>query len=147
MNRRTLLAAAIATPFMLAGCAAPIGFNPVPGGVSGMLGGAQKYTGLNADQTAASLGSMFALAQNKLSAADWAKLGTTVPGIGDLVSKGAAAGGFSPSSITSLQSVVDAAGKMNVNPSQISALAGYVTNSMSGAGGTSAASLLSSVWR
>lgn len=147
MNRRSLLAAALATPLVLAGCAAPIGFNPLPGGTSSMLSGAQKYMGLNADQTAASLGSMFALAQNKLPAADWARLGTTLPGIGDIVSKGAAAGGFSPSSITSLQSVVDAAGKMNVNPSQVSALAGYVTNSMSGAGGTSAANLLSSVWR
>jgi hypothetical protein len=147
MIRRTLLAAALATPFVLAGCAAPIGFNPLPGGATGLLGGAQKYMGLNADQTAASLGSMFALAQNKLPAADFAKLGTTVPGINDIISKGAAAGGFSPSSITSLRSVTDAAAKMGVNPSQISALAGYVTNSMSGSGGTSAASLLSSVWR
>jgi hypothetical protein len=68
-------------------------------------------------------------------------------GLGDIITKGAAAGGFSPSSITSLKSVTDAAGKMGVNPSQISALAGYVTNSMSSAGGTSAANLLSSVWR
>lgn len=147
MIRRTFLGAAVATPFLLAGCAAPLGFNPLPGGTSGLLGGAQKYMGLNADQTAASLGSMFALAQNKLPAADWARLGTTIPGIGDIVSKGAAAGGFSPASITSLQSVADAAGKMGVNPSQISALAGYVTNSMSNTGGTSAANLLSSVWR
>jgi hypothetical protein len=147
MHRRTLLAAAIGAPFVIAGCAAPIGYNPLPGGASGMLGGAQKYMGLNADQTAASLGSMFALAQNKLPPADWAKLGTTVPGLGDLVTRGASAGGFSPSSITSLKSVADAAGKMGVNPSQISALAGYVTNSMSANGGTSAANLLSSVWR
>jgi hypothetical protein len=112
-----------------------------------MLSGAQKYMGLNADQTSASLGAMFALAQNKLPAADWAKLGTTVPGLGDIVNKGAAVGGFSPTSITSLQSVADAAGKMGVNPSQVSALAGYVTNSMTGSGGTSAANLLSSVWR
>jgi hypothetical protein len=147
MKRRSFVFAAIAAPSLMAGCAAPIGYNPLPGGASSMLSGAQKYMGLNADQTAASLGSMFALAQNKLPAADWAKLGTTVPGIGDIVSKGAAAGGFSPTSITSLQSVVDAAGKMGVNSSQIKALAGYVTNSMSGAGGTSAANLLSSVWR
>ena len=147
MQRRRFIAAAAATPFVLAGCAAPLGFNPPAGGVAGLLGGAQKYMGLNADQTAASLGSMFALAQNTLSPADFAKLGTSLPGLGDLVGRGTSLLGVSPSSITSTKALADAVAKLNVNPSQISALAGYVGNTLNGSGATSAANLLSSAWR
>ncbi len=111
MNRRHVLAAAAAVPVALVGCAAPLGFNPLPGGVNALVSGAQKHTGLSADQTAASLGAMFGLAQNALSPADFAKLGTTMPGIADLVTRGASVGGFSPSSLTSMKSMTDTLGK------------------------------------
>lgn len=147
MDRRHFLAAAAAAPVVLAGCAAPLGFNPLPGGVNALVSGAQKYTGLSADQTSASLGAMFGLAKNALSPADFAKLGTTVPGIGDLVTRGASVGGFSPASLTSMKSVTDALGKLNVNPTQLSQLGGYVTGALGGGGASGAADMLSKVWR
>lgn len=147
MSRRRFIAAAAALPVFLAGCAAPLGFNPPSGGVNGLVGSAQKYMGLNADQTTATLGSMFALAQNRLSPADFAKLGTTLPGIGDLVTKGTSLAGVSPASITSLQALTDVAGKLNVNPSQVKALAGYVGNSLTNSGASGAAGLLGQAWR
>jgi hypothetical protein len=147
MHRRQFVAAVAAVPVVLAGCAAPVGFNPPAGGVTGLVNGAQKYMGLNADQTAASLGSMFALAQNRLSPADFAKLGTTLPGLGDLVTRGTSIAGVSPSSITSMQALADAAGKLNVSPSQINALAGFVNNSLTSSGATSAVGLLGQAWR
>jgi hypothetical protein len=147
MNRRLVLAAAAAAPFVIAGCAAPLGFNPLPGGVNALVSGAQKHSGLSADQTAASLGAMFGLAQNALSPADFARLGTTLPGIGDLVTRGASVGGFTPSSLTSLKSVTDTLGKLNVNPTQLSQLGGYVTGALGGGGASGAADMLSKVWR
>jgi hypothetical protein len=147
LHRRQFVAAVAAAPLVLVGCAAPIGFNPPAGGVTGLVNGAQKYMGLDANQTAGTLGSMFALAQNRLSPADFAKLGTTLPGLGDLVNRGTSIAGVSPSSITSMQALADAAGKLNVNPSQVKALAGYVGNSLSGSGASSAADLLGRAWR
>ena len=147
MNRRHVLAAAAAVPVALVGCAAPLGFNPLPGGVNALLSGAQKHTGLSADQTAASLGAMFGLAQNALSPADFAKLGTTIPGIADLVTRGASVGGFSPSSLTSMKSVTDTLGKLNVNPTQLTQLGGYVAGALGGGGASGAADMLSKVWR
>jgi hypothetical protein len=46
-----------------------------------------------------------------------------------------------------MQALADAAGKLNVNPSQVKALAGYVGNSLSGSGAGSAADLLGQAWR
>jgi hypothetical protein len=147
MKRRQVVLAAAAVPAMLAGCAAPVGFNPYPGGVSGMVGGAQRHLGLNTEQTLASLGSMFALAKNKLSAAEYARVGTTLPGLDDVVDRGASVGGFAPSSMTSTQAVADAVAKFGVNRSQLTALGNYVTGSLSGSNASSAANLLSSAWR
>jgi hypothetical protein len=147
MQRRQFLAAAAAAPALLAGCTTAPGFTAPRGGVDGLLSGVQKYMGTNPDQTAASLGAMFGLAQNKLSPADFASLNTSLPGIGDLVTKGASLGGFSPASLTSMQSVYSAVSKLNVSPAQIGAMGSYVTNALSGAGATSSANMLSSLWR
>lgn len=147
MTRRHFVVALAAAPLVLAGCAAPIGYNPRAGGAAKLLADAQKYVGLNADQTAAAVGGLFGLAQNKVPAAEWARLNTSAPGLQDLVTKGASIGGFNPASLTSMKSVYDAVAKLNVNPAQVNALSGYITNSLSGSGANSAANVLSSIWR
>ena len=146
MNRRHFLAAAVATP-LVAACSAPLGYAPVSGGTAGLLSGLQKYMGTSMDQTVASAGSLFALAQNKMSPADFAKLGTSLPGLPDLVSRGTSLAGVSPASLSSMSAVTSALGKLNVNPAQISAMSGYLGNALTGSGATSAASSLMSVLR
>lgn len=144
MNRRHFVLAAVSAP-VLAGCSAPIGFNPPAAGLSGMMGGMQKYMGTTANQTTASAGALLGLAQNKLSPADFAKLNTSLPGIGDLVSKGTGLLGVSPSSLTSMSSVTSALSKMNVSPAQVNAMAGYMSNYLGGSGASSAANLLGGI--
>jgi hypothetical protein len=146
MNRRLFVAAALSTPFV-AGCSAPLGFSPPAGGVNGMLSGMQKYMGTSADQTAASAGALFGLAQNKLSPADFAKLNTSLPGLSDLVTKGTGILGVSPSSLTSMSSVTSALSKLNVNPAQLSQMSGYIGNYLGGSGANNAASMLAGVLR
>jgi hypothetical protein len=112
-----------------------------------MLSGMQKYMGTSADQTAASAGALFGLAQNKLSPADFAKLNTSLPGLSDLVTKGTGILGVSPSSLTSMSSVTSALSKLNVNPAQLSQMSGYIGNYLGGSGANNAASMLAGVLR
>jgi hypothetical protein len=144
MNRRHFVFAAVSAP-VLAGCSAPIGFNPPAAGLNGMMSGMQRFMGTTANQTQASAGALLGLAQNKLSPADFAKLNTSLPGIGDLVTKGTSALGVSPSSLTSMSSVTSALAKLNVSPAQVNAMAGYMGNYLGGSGASSAASLLGGV--
>ena len=147
MNRRRHLLAGCAAVLVLPGCSGRLGFAPPAGGTAALLAGAQRHMGLSTEQTAASLGALFGLARNVLSPADFARLGTTLPGLEDLIVRGAAVGGFPPASLASMKSVTDVAARMNVNASQVGALAAHVTQSLAGGGAYGAAGLLSRVWR
>jgi|LakMenE18May11ns_1017448.scaffolds.fasta_scaffold9336722_1 hypothetical protein len=146
MNRRALLLAAAAAP-IVAGCAAPLGFNPPPSGLSGMLSGLQRHMGTSLDQTTAGAGALTALAQNKLSPADFARLNTSLPGLPDLATKGAGLLGVSPSSLNSLAAVNSAMSKLNVSPAQMNAMASYMGNFLNGSNASSAANMLGGILR
>jgi hypothetical protein len=147
MNRRRRLLAGCAAAVVLPGCLGGLGFAPPAGGTGALVTGAQRHMGLSAEQTAATLGALFGLARNALSPADFARLGTTLPGLEDLIVRGAAAGGFSPASLASMKSVTDVAARMNVNAPQVNALAAHLTQSLAGGGAYGASGLLSRVWR
>jgi hypothetical protein len=146
MNRRALLIAAAATPLITA-CSAPLGFNPPSSGLNGMLGGLQRHMGTSLDQTTAGAGALTALAQNKLSPADFARLNTSLPGLPDLATKGAGLLGVSPSSLNSLAAVNSAMSKLNVSPAQMNAMASYMGNFLNSSNASSAASMLGGILR
>lgn len=146
MNRRALLLAAAAAP-LVAGCAAPLGFNPPSAGLNGMLSGLQRHMGTSLDQTTAGAGALTALAQNKLSPGDFARLNTSLPGLPDLATRGAGLLGVSPSSLNSMAAVNAAMSKLNVSPAQMSAMANYMGSYLTGGNATSAASMLGGILR
>ena len=146
MNRRALLLAAAAAP-IIAGCSAPLGFNPPASGLNGMLSGLQRHMGTSLDQTTAGAGALTALAQNKLSPADFARLNTSLPGLPDLATKGAGLLGVSPSSLNSMAAVNSAMSKLNVSPAQMNAMASYMGNFLNSSNASSAASMLGGILR
>ncbi len=148
MNRRHFILATCSASVALTACSSlPMGMGSSGSSTAAMLSGLQSATGLSANQSTASAGALMGLAQNKLSPTDFASISNSLPGMSDMISKGASLAGVSPSALTSMSSVANAVSSLGVTPAQLNSVAGYMGKYLGGAGNNSAASLLAGVLR
>jgi hypothetical protein len=110
-----------------------------------MVQSVMQQVGTSLVQAVGGSGALLNLAQNKLPAADSAKLSNAVPNMNEVLSQSKSVGGFS--NIKSMQDANAVMSKLGMNSNQISqmpqALAGYLES----AAGPNVASLIRNIWR
>ncbi|HMS34422.1 MAG TPA: DUF2780 domain-containing protein [Ignavibacteria bacterium] len=83
---------------------------------SGMISQLSKSVGMTSSQTEAGLGAMMMLSKNKLSAGDFSKLSSSIPGGTSDLMKKATDLGVVPGSVSTTADIVNVLGKLGVSP-------------------------------
>lgn len=139
----TSLAASLFFTVLLFGCSSMPALSNLAS--NPMVQSLMQQVGTSLVQTVGGSGALLNLAQNKLPAADAAKLSAQVPGTNEIVDQSKTVGGFS--NINSMKDANTVMSKLGMNPSQISQMPQALSGYMESAAGPNIASLLSNIWR
>jgi len=145
MKRRAFLIASLVTaPFVTAACSsAP---KQIPMSADSLVTSLGGLTGLNSQQTLGGASALLGYAKNSFSGADLAALNSAIPGIDNLVAKGAGAAFLNPSSLTNMSAVTSAMSKINLPPSDLARIGKSITGSLGSSGYGDLAGKLGKLW-
>ena len=143
MKRRTILLAALATPF--AASAQSLDSLRALGGDS-LTGLLRSQLGVTENQAAGGVGSMLTLAQEKLIKGDFDKVAQVVPGASKYMEQAKSLGAVT-GPIKDMKGLQAAFGKLAMSPDVQKKFVPAVTNYIGKAGGASTQKLLAGVFR
>lgn len=139
-NIKSLFASAILSVALLAACSSSIGGL---GSTMDLINSLGKL-GVTPEQAIGGVGALMNLAQGKLSADDFSKVGGSIPNLDNLMKQAEGLGAFT-GPLTSLAGVENSFEKLGMDKGKVSQFIPEVTNFASQKGGNEVANLLSGV--